>query len=117
MGIHDGVRPFLSIDLISKLFDEAEIEGNAIPFTNSVNSMRKIDGKKNFSVDRSQYVQIQTPQVFKTKLIKDSLYNIKEDNYTDEASLIEEIGLKINLVKGEIENIKITTNSDLNYFN
>ena len=117
VGIHDGVRPFLSIDLISKLFDEAEKEGNAIPFTNSVNSMRKIDGKKNFSVDRSQYVQIQTPQVFKTKLIKESLNNIKEDNYTDEASLIEEIGLKINLVKGEIENIKITTNSDLNYFN
>ena len=117
VGIHDGVRPFISIDLISKLFDEAEKEGNAIPFTNSVNSMRKIDGKKNFSVDRSQYVQIQTPQVFKTKLIKDSLNNIKKDNYTDEASLIEEIGLKINLVKGEIENIKITTNSDLNYFN
>ena len=117
VGIHDGVRPFISIDLISKLFDEAEKEGNAIPFTNSVNSMRKIDGKKNFSVDRSQYVQIQTPQVFKTKLIKDSLNNIKEDNYTDEASLIEEIGLKINLVRGEIENIKITTNSDLNYFN
>ena len=117
VGIHDGVRPFISIDLISKLFDEAEKEGNAIPFTNSVNSMRKIDGKKNFSVDRTQYVQIQTPQVFKTKLIKDSLNNIKEDNYTDEASLIEEIGLKINLVKGEIENIKITTNSDLNYFN
>ncbi len=117
VGIHDGVRPFISIDLISKLFDEAEKEGNAIPFTNSVNSMRKIDGKKNFSVDRSQYVQIQTPQVFKTKLIKDSLNNIKEDNYTDEASLIEEIGLKINLVKGEIENIKITTNSDFNYFN
>ena len=80
VGIHDGVRPFISIDLISKLFDEAEKEGNAIPFTNSVNSMRKIDGKKNFSVDRSQYVQIQTPQVFKTKLIKDSLNNIKEDN-------------------------------------
>ena len=117
VGIHDGVRPFISFDLISKLFDEAEKEGNAIPFTNSVNSMRKIDGKKNFSVDRSQYVQIQTPQVFKTKLIKDSLNNIKEDNYTDEASLIEEIGLKINLVKGEIKNIKITTNSDLNYFN
>ena len=117
VGIHDGVRPFISIDLISKLFDEAEKEGNAIPFTNSVNSMRKIDGKKNFSIDRSQYVQIQTPQVFKTKLIKDSLNNIKENNYTDEASLIEEIGLKINLVKGEIENIKITTNSDLNYFN
>tara|TARA_B100000287_G_scaffold78718_1_gene70847 strand:- start:225 stop:851 length:627 start_codon:yes stop_codon:yes gene_type:complete len=117
VGIHDGVRPFLSIDLINKLFNEAEKEGNAIPFTKSVNSLRKIDGNKNFSVDRSKYVQIQTPQVFKTKLIKDSLNNIKKDNYTDEASLLEEIGLKINLVKGEEENIKITTDSDLSYFN
>ncbi|MEC8702259.1 MAG: 2-C-methyl-D-erythritol 4-phosphate cytidylyltransferase, partial [Bacteroidota bacterium] len=91
--------------------------GNAIPFTNTINSMRKIDGNKNFSVDRSKYVQIQTPQIFKTKLIKESLDSIQESNYTDEASLIEEIGLDINLVEGEEENIKITTKKDLTYFN
>lgn len=117
VGIHDGVRPFITTHLVNKLFSEAEKHGNAIPFTNTINSMRKIDGNENFSVDRSKYVQIQTPQVFKTKLIKESLDSIQENNYTDEASLIEKIGLDVNLVEGEEENIKITTKKDLTYFN
>ena len=117
IGIHDGVRPFLSIELINSLFTEAEKNGNAIPFTQTINSLRKIDGNKNFSVDRSKYVQIQTPQIFEIKLIKDSLNSIEKISYTDEASLIEELGLDINLVEGEVENIKITTKKDLNYFN
>jgi len=79
--------------------------------------MRKVEGNKNFSVDRSKYVQIQTPQIFETKLIKKCLNSIKENNYTDEASLIEKFALDINLVMGEEENIKITTKKDLNYFN
>ena len=117
VGIHDGVRPFLTKKLVDKLFIEAEKHGNAIPFTKTINSMRKIKGGKNFSVDRSEYVQIQTPQIFKTKLIKESLSRVEESNYTDEASLIEELGLDINLVQGEEDNIKITTKKDLNYFN
>ncbi len=117
IGIHDGVRPFLSTELINSLFIEAEKNGNAIPFTQTINSLRKIDGNKNFSVDRSKYVQIQTPQIFEIKLIKDSLNSIEKISYTDEASLIEELGLNINLVEGEEENIKITTKKDLNYFN
>tara|TARA_B100000401_G_C52738266_1_gene686982 strand:+ start:488 stop:1135 length:648 start_codon:yes stop_codon:yes gene_type:complete len=117
IGIHDGVRPFLSTKLINSLFAEAEKNGNAIPFTQTINSLRKIDGNKNFSVDRSKYVQIQTPQIFEIKLIKDSLNSIEKISYTDEASLIEELGLDINLVEGEEENIKITTKKDLNYFN
>ena len=117
IGIHDGVRPFLSIELINSLFTEAEKNGNAIPFTQTINSLRKIDGNKNFSVDRSKYVQIQTPQIFEIKLIKDSLNSIEKISYTDEASLIEELGLDINLVEGEVENIKITTKKALNYFN
>ena len=117
IGIHDGVRPFLSTELINSLFTEAEKNGNANPFTQTINSLRKIDGNKNFSVDRSKYVQIQTPQIFEIKLIKDSLNSIEKISYTDEASLIEELGLDINLVEGEEENIKITTKKDLNYFN
>ena len=117
IGIHDGVRPFLSTELINSLFIEAEKNGNAIPFTQTINSLRKIDGNKNFSVDRSKYVQIQTPQIFEIKLIKDSLNSIEKISYTDEASLIEELGLDINLIEGEEENIKITTKKDLNYFN
>ena len=117
VGIHDGVRPFITKILVNKLFTEAGKNGNAIPFTTTINSMRKVEGNKNFSVDRSKYVQIQTPQIFETKLIKKCLNSIKENNYTDEASLIEKFALDINLVMGEEENIKITTKKDLTYFN
>ena len=73
IAIHDGVRPFTTTKFVERLFKEAEINGNAIPFTNSINSLRKIEGNKNFSVDRSLYVQIQTPQVFKYNDISNAL--------------------------------------------
>ncbi|MEC7878008.1 MAG: 2-C-methyl-D-erythritol 4-phosphate cytidylyltransferase, partial [Bacteroidota bacterium] len=117
IAIHDGVRPFTTTKFVERLFKEAEINGNAIPFTNSTNSLRKIEGNKNFSVDRSLYVQIQTPQVFKYNDIIKCLETSAEDDYNDEASLIESFGHKINLVLGEEGNIKITNKEDLKYFN
>tara|TARA_B100000482_G_scaffold184800_1_gene160845 strand:- start:5465 stop:6124 length:660 start_codon:yes stop_codon:yes gene_type:complete len=118
VGIHDGVRPFFTKKLIEKLFKEAEKKGNAIPFTNSINSLRKVDKDTNesISVDRSSFVQIQTPQVFRTKEIRNILNEIDDINYSDEASLIEKGGIKVNLVLGEEQNIKITTKGDLNLF-
>ena len=118
VAIHDGVRPFFTSSLIEKLFTEAEKNGNAIPFTNSINSLRKVDKNTNesTSVDRSSFVQIQTPQVFRTKEIKNILDKIDDINYSDEASLIEMGGIKVNLVLGEEQNIKITTKGDLNFF-
>lgn len=118
VGIHDGVRPFFTKTLIEKLFIEAEKKGNAIPFTNTINSIRKIDKDTNESksVDRSSFVQIQTPQVFRIKEIKNILEEIDDINYSDEASLIEMGGTKVNLVLGEEQNIKITTKGDLNLF-
>ena len=80
--------------------------------------MRKVDKKTNesTSVDRSNYVQIQTPQVFQlNKLVK--IFNkVDGINYSDESSLIETEGIKINLVLGEEQNIKITTKRDLRFF-
>ena len=118
VGIHDGVRPFFTKKLIEKLFKEAEKKGNAIPFTNSINSLRKVnkDTNESISVDRSSFVQIQTPQVFRTKEIRNILNEIDDINYSDEASLIEKGGIKVNLVLGEEQNIKITTKGDLNLF-
>ena len=112
------MRPFFTKTLIEKLFTEAEKKGNAIPFTNSINSMRKVDKDTNesISVDRSSFVQIQTPQVFRTKEIRNILDEIDDINYSDEASLIEMGGIKVNLVLGEEQNIKITTKGDLNLF-
>ena len=116
VAIHDGVRPFISESFILKLFNEAHLKGNAIPFTTSSNSMRKIDKKNNYAVDRSSYVQIQTPQVFKVSELKECMKNTSDSNFTDEASLFDEFDIKINLVEGTDENIKITTDKDLKYF-
>lgn len=118
VGIHDGVRPFFSKALIEKLFNEAEKRGNAIPYTNAINSLRKIDKKTNesTSVDRSNYVEIQTPQVFQINELVKTFNKVDGINYSDESSLIETEGIKINLVLGEEQNIKITTRRDLSFF-
>ena len=115
VAIHDGVRPLASSNLFKKLFLSAKKYGNAVPFIKSVNSLREIDGKKNKAVDRSKIVQIQTPQVFKINEIFECLDRSKEETFTDEASLLEKFGYKINLVEGEEENVKVTTKKDLNY--
>tara|TARA_B100001250_G_scaffold368154_1_gene350658 strand:- start:1418 stop:2056 length:639 start_codon:yes stop_codon:yes gene_type:complete len=118
VGIHDGVRPFFSKALIEKLFNEAEKRGNAIPYTNAINSLRKVDKKTNesTSVDRSNYVEIQTPQVFQINELVKTFNKVDGINYSDESSLIETEGIKINLVLGEEQNIKITTRRDLSFF-
>jgi len=118
VGIHDGVRPFLTKTLIEKVFDEAEKKGNAVPYTKSTNSLRKLDKKSNksISVERSSYVQIQTPQVFRVNELLKIFSKVEDTNYSDEASLIETGGIKINLVLGEEQNIKITTKKDLRFF-
>ena len=116
VAIHDGVRPMLSNYLINNLFDNAEKLGNAIPFTPIINSLRKVKGGENKAVNRENYVNIQTPQVFKIKIINDSLKKARHSDYNDEASLIEETGHKINLIKGEQKNIKLTDAIDLEYF-
>jgi len=115
VAIHDGVRPMASSNLFEKLFLSAKKYGNAVPFVKSINSLREIDGKKNKAVDRSKIVQIQTPQVFKINEIIECLDKSKEESFTDEASLLERFGFKINLVQGEEENIKVTTKKDLIY--
>ena len=78
--------------------------------------MRKIDKKNNYAVDRSSYVQIQTPQVFKVSELKECMKNTSDSNFNDEASLFDEFDIKVNLVEGIDENIKITTDKDLKYF-
>lgn len=116
VAIHDGVRPMLTKNLIKNLFNSAKKLGNAIPFTPIINSLRKVEGKKNKSVNRKNYINIQTPQIFKIKIINDSFKKATQLDYTDEASLIEETGQKINLIKGEQQNIKLTEKADLEYF-
>jgi 2-C-methyl-D-erythritol 4-phosphate cytidylyltransferase len=113
VAIHDAVRPFVSKETIQKCFDEAKIKGNAIPFTFIPDSLRWVENGESKILNRDKVVKILTPQVFQSNILHLAFQQPYQDFFTDDASVIENIGQKINLVEGNPENIKITTPNDL----
>ncbi len=116
VAIHDAARPLVSVNTIEKCFDIASKNGNAVPSIRVNDSLRISENSQNYSIDREKVRIIQTPQCFKTELIKKAYNQPYKSNFTDDASVFETIGEKINLVEGNIENFKITTLSDLELF-
>lgn len=113
VAVHDGVRPLVSMDTIHRCFVCAEEAGNAIPCVEIPESMRFMDGQGSRPADRTKYRLIQTPQVFKSNLLKESYQQVYDPRFTDDASVVESKGIKIILVEGNPENLKITLNQDL----
>lgn len=114
VAIHDGVRPMVQPEIISASYRLAQVHGCAVAATRLKESLRLVDKDKTTSIDRSKYRSIQTPQTFKTSLIKEAYSNVKGDtDFTDDASVAEQSGLSISLFEGSYENIKITTPEDL----
>lgn len=113
VAVHDGVRPLVSTQTIKNTFLIAEKSGNAIASRDIVFSLRKVEAGHSESVDRSQYKEIQTPQTFQSSLIKEAYEQKYIGTFTDDASVIEKKGNKINLVEGNCENIKITDKADM----
>lgn len=113
VAIHDGVRPFVSIDTIRRCFDTAEKLGNAIPSVSSADSLRLINEKGSEPLNRLNVKQIQTPQVFSAELIKKAYLQQYSPEFSDDATVLEKTGEKINLIEGNRENIKITNPEDL----
>jgi 2-C-methyl-D-erythritol 4-phosphate cytidylyltransferase len=113
VAIHDGVRPFVSIDTIKRCFEAAEKLGNAIPSISPTESLRIVTGKESVPVSRFQVKQIQTPQVFNAELIKNAYLQKYSNEFSDDATVLEKTGEKINLIEGNRENIKITNPEDL----
>ncbi|MBK5285332.1 MAG: 2-C-methyl-D-erythritol 4-phosphate cytidylyltransferase [Bacteroidia bacterium] len=115
VAVHDGVRPVVSAELIRKIFDAAEKNGNAIPFFPLSESIRKIDDNGNsFYADRKYFISIQTPQCFKISSLRKAYEGNYNASFTDDATAVElTTGEKIFLIKGENQNIKITTLEDL----
>jgi len=113
IAIHDGVRPLVSMSTIYDCFKTAEEKGNAIPVMPVIESLRLVEGDNNKVVERSGYVTVQTPQVFKLSEIKKAYKTLYKDIFTDDASVMEYSGYTINLVEGNKENIKITHPLDL----
>jgi len=113
VAIHDGVRPFIEMDIIKNSFEVARNEGNAVVSVALKDSIRQVSEASNQSLDRTSYRAVQTPQTFRLSLIKKA-YSIEYDeSITDDASVAELAGQEINLIEGSYRNIKITTNEDL----
>lgn len=113
IAVHDGVRPFVTAEVITACFDEAERNGAAIPVTPMIDSLREIDPDGSHPVDRSRYVAVQTPQVFDASLLLKAYDQEFSPFFTDDASVVEAMGDPICLVAGNRENIKLTTPFDL----
>lgn len=111
--IHDGVRPLVSKETIERSYNMACKNGNAIPVLPVQDSLRKLKGVKNVSVDRTLYLSVQTPQTFQSDQLFKAFKQDFDKDFTDDATVVEKAGFPIFFVDGNRENIKITTPTDL----
>lgn len=113
VAIHDAARPLVSINTIKNCFETAAQKGNAVPCVGVNESIRKISNNINNAVNRLEYRIVQTPQVFQVALIKKAFSHGYSPSFTDDATVLEADGHTINLVEGNLENIKITSPHDM----
>lgn len=113
--VHDAVRPLVASEVIVNCVQTAEVTGAAIPVLPVNFSLRQLTFDESIAVNRSEFREVQTPQVFAANVIKLAYDQEYKAKYTDDASIVEACGHDIALVDGNHENIKITTNTDLNY--
>ena len=111
--VHDGVRCLLSKELIHRCYAKAVETGTAIPAIVSKDSIRLLTEKGNEAYDRNKVMLIQTPQTFHSKILLPAFQIEYKDKFTDEATVVEAYGMKVLLVEGEENNIKITRPVDL----
>ena len=113
VGVHDGVRPFPSIDVIRNCYDTARMAKAVIPVIPVVETVRQLKSDGSITVPRDHYRLVQTPQTFDIQLLKAANRQPYNDGFTDDASVVESYGHAITLVEGNRENIKITTPYDI----
>lgn len=119
VGVHDGVRPFVSVDVIRRCFEQARLHKAVIPVIPVVETLRHLipahsgESTGSVTVSRDEYRLVQTPQCFDIQLLKAANQQPYQDAFTDDASVVEAFGQAITLVDGNRENIKITTPADL----
>lgn len=111
--VHDGVRCLLSNKLIHRCYVQAVETGTAIPAVVSKDSIRLLTDEGNEAFDRNKVMIIQTPQTFHSKILLSAFQIDYNDKFTDEATVVEAYGMKVSLVEGEDNNIKITRPLDL----
>ena len=113
VGVHDGVRPFPSIDVIRNCYETARKKKAVIPVIPIVETVRHLQDETSVTVPRGDYRLVQTPQTFDIQLLKAANRQPYNDGFTDDASVVEAFNFDVTLVEGNRENIKITTPYDL----
>jgi 2-C-methyl-D-erythritol 4-phosphate cytidylyltransferase len=112
VGIHDAVRPLVSVETIQRVYDVAEMFGSAVPCIPLKESVREVIENKSKPLDRSKIQIVQTPQVFRSAILQKSYDTPCMEEFTDDASVVEKVGYEIKLVQGDEYNLKITTPED-----
>lgn len=113
VGVHDGVRPFVAPEVITRCYELAAEKRAVIPVIDVVETVRHLVGEGSETVSRDEYKLVQTPQVFDADLLKQAYNQEYSRNFTDDASVVEALGKPVFLTAGNRENIKITTPFDL----
>ena len=113
VAIHDAARPLLSASLITQSYSVAKTFGAAVVALPSSNSVRLGTQTTSKAVDRSQVWLVQTPQTFRLSLLEEAFKQAESPLFTDDASVVEQLGIKVHLIPGEQQNIKITFPEDL----
>lgn len=120
--VHDGARPFITLNLIKQVFLGLKgFQGvaPALPLSDTIKVVHPAKGGANKSkittLDRGKLISVQTPQVFLRDVLYQAYLEAKTKNFygTDDAELVERIGGKLKIIEGSLENIKITTPLDL----
>lgn len=115
VAVHDGVRALVSKKLIIRTMLDAEQHDASIPVIEVADSYRRISGDDSQIVPRSELRIVQTPQIFKASLLRRAYEQPFDAAFTDDASVVEQLGQRISLVEGERSNIKLTTPDDLSW--
>lgn len=113
VGVHDGVRPFVSREVIARCYALAAEKRAVVPVIDVVETIRHLESDNSVTVSRDEYKLVQTPQVFDADLLKRAYEQPYAPHFTDDASVVEALGVPVVLTAGNRENIKITTPFDL----
>ncbi len=117
VAVHDGVRPFVSREVMAACYGAAAQWRAAVPVVEVAETLRRLKSDEavgcSATVDRARYRLVQTPQVFRADVLKTAYRQEYRPSFTDDASVVESAGVPVTLVPGNRENIKITTPFDL----
>ena len=115
VAIHDGVRALVSKRLIINAMLKIESVEALIPVVDAVDSYRVVEGAESEVISRSKLRIVQTPQLFRADILRKAYAQEYDPRFTDDATVVEGLGIKITLIEGERSNIKLTTPEDMIY--